>query len=603
MKYLNITYWRNILLCGGLVGTTFLSCTDDEMTTKAWTLEDSIKNSVHFQGVITPMRQPGQTRSLIMRGNGDKATSTNLFSDLTLTPAWNTRCTVDSLSNWYGMVNRRMSIKINGELFGNFFVSETGVIAAPLGPFVFGPTIGGGATSLAEAWYPSTGMVELDTFIVKKDQSAFDRLEASDLLYGRYNVGTNKIEFSHKMAQVEVHLRVNRVVPGTVVIGGIPTSVRDTIIRKVRSVRLANCFRAGKVDKTAATVSFAAGTLIPDMNSMDTVTLCHYPDSDKFGVDAYGNGDTTFCYKGLIFPQDTTMKLIVDIGGTEYEGELSRYTYNDGILYNINVDLMDELKFFIDDTCHVGDFLCVTEDGMTARAFDTAHIDSAYIRGYHPIGIIFSDSTSDFDRAMGWTHGYAIALDFAPEGSSSGTYWWANNTSTKYMATQYPGNWSAALTQMNGYEETHYITDDPNYNSGTHPAFFAAINYNSATPIAAEMLRSGTTSGWFLPSLGQEMLLLRNIGKPTSEAVTYGSNYYYWYDMTGTVRNNTNKVLNYAVPHLPYYNSFYSDGSSSWVTTEANEGYAYHMYFPWYMEWGWNWHKQNSCYVRPVIAF
>lgn len=134
--------------------------------------------------------------------------------------------------------------------------------------------------------------------------------------------------------------------------------------------------------------------------------------------------------------------------------------------------------------------------------------DMASIPSDGCVGVIFSTVTSAKDQANNWSHGYVIALN------NTGT----SNIKWKNVATPDDGydvfdiettdngtkdaSFQKLIDDLDGYTSSKKITDISD--EVTHPAFFAAKNYAVSIP--------ETTSGWYLPSMGQLALVVNNLG-------------------------------------------------------------------------------------------
>jgi hypothetical protein len=149
------------------------------------------------------------------------------------------------------------------------------------------------------------------------------------------------------------------------------------------------------------------------------------------------------------------------------------------------------------NTIEVGDYYCSTPSGqawiikvddlLTARATHSAT----------PVAVVFSTSTSTTDQEHGWRLGYAMALKDANDGATCA---WSTDNTKMVMSKQFPYKKEKDLTyfeDLDGYTYSHVVIDNPNYNSTTYPAFFAAYNYQNTVPV------SSLTSKWYLPSVGQ----------------------------------------------------------------------------------------------------
>lgn len=134
--------------------------------------------------------------------------------------------------------------------------------------------------------------------------------------------------------------------------------------------------------------------------------------------------------------------------------------------------------------------------------------------GYTPIkedciGIIFSTTTSSIDAEKGWKNGYVMAL----KNTKSENTVWAKNKGTdetvlNNIVCDSDGKYAEPLiADKEGYTNTVAMTDSKNgYTADTHPAFFETLGYN------AQYTAPESSSNWFLPSIGQLVDIMNNLG-------------------------------------------------------------------------------------------
>lgn len=226
-----------------------------------------------------------------------------------------------------------------------------------------------------------------------------------------------------------------------------------------------------------------------------------------------------------------------------------------------------------------------------------------------PIGVIFSSKTSDKDQTAGWKHGYAMALNDAEGGVV-----WSNTTDPKLITDQssYVANdLSLFLTDMDGLSHCS-LTIAENSNN---PAFYAAHNYGTSSSCGGEKNAAPTsvTSGWYLPSIGQWNLIVKNLGALVINP-TYNSSDQLYFWGTGssiTAGNAINRYINLAQPYNADVAILGGDSPDTfkwyWTSTEYNDSdscicfvaYPGNMCLRRTIKGDSN--KYNR--VRPVIAF
>lgn len=187
----------------------------------------------------------------------------------------------------------------------------------------------------------------------------------------------------------------------------------------------------------------------------------------------------------VYFPVIGGAALSVTPEAGKYKGIDVNYTYQN---YTVTRDLQVGDYYYADGSIYPGDMENIPSNGC--------------------VGVIFSTETSTTDTNLGWSHGYVVALN------NTGT----SNIKWKNVATADDGydvfdidatdkdskdkSFQALIDHLDGYTSSKKITD--NSNDATHPAFFAAKNYAVSIP--------ETTSGWYLPSMGQLALVMNNLG-------------------------------------------------------------------------------------------
>lgn len=147
------------------------------------------------------------------------------------------------------------------------------------------------------------------------------------------------------------------------------------------------------------------------------------------------------------------------------------------------------------------------------------------------IAVIFSTSTSTIDKGYGWTHGYAMAL----KNTANNTVWSTRKDQIFNVSTDIN---TIALyeSDMDGYSHSQTIKNIPDYITA-YPALNAAFTYNVAPP--------NNTSGWYLPSVGQWFLILKNLGGITWTLDYDAGSYGYWNSQhtDPTTGSNTNPAI------------------------------------------------------------
>jgi hypothetical protein len=150
-----------------------------------------------------------------------------------------------------------------------------------------------------------------------------------------------------------------------------------------------------------------------------------------------------------------------------------------------------------------------------------------------PIGVIFSNTPTPNNTLHNWTHGIALALTDA---NTNRVAWDSGGDPTNYT------NLGSILDD--GYTNTHYIKANKTVSTGSHQAFYYALNYgvtSGTTTYAAPS--KGNNSGWYLPCWGEWFDVLKNLGgyfpDYTKDYTTYATTKWF------TVNGSTSKLNNY----------------------------------------------------------
>jgi len=177
----------------------------------------------------------------------------------------------------------------------------------------------------------------------------------------------------------------------------------------------------------------------------------------------------------------------------------------------------------------VGDLIYA--DGYWNTAYDASF---AAEHG-EPIAIVFSTTTTAYDQDAAqngignFTHGYAMALKRADNGAPLAGGWCADVASlrtTPVTDIQYDNStdatqWTNITTDMEGLKHCNTaISYDGGANAASLLAIQSAKGYTPAAP--------ANTSGWYLPSIGQQYKWLVEFAKTWSSYNTVMGDYTKW---------------------------------------------------------------------------
>ncbi len=211
------------------------------------------------------------------------------------------------------------------------------------------------------------------------------------------------------------------------------------------------------------------------------------------------------------------------------------------------------------------------------------------------IAIVFNVGTSNADSIKGWKNGYAMALKNSGQKKA-----WATAEGNLQSGRQDYVSADTSLTNpgymvdLDGYSETQALLTNT---SATFPAAESATGYAVTAPEA--------TSGWYLPSVGQWVKILVNLGGLSATPHRYSASTAFWDYCSRTFISAINAKLTAVSDDV---DKFESDDIYYWTSTEYGSATAYEMHVN-YEEDGIDvdsWMKTygfQSCRVRPVIAF
>ncbi len=239
----------------------------------------------------------------------------------------------------------------------------------------------------------------------------------------------------------------------------------------------------------------------------------------------------------------------------------------------------------------IGDF--ITSDGTIIKHITTS--GSTYgtpVSGPgNIVGIVTSLSPTDGAKAAGYTHGYAMALT-----TNDAKMVWSSTNSYTFGT---PVSLDNAILDNKGYEWTDAIKSSTDY-AGHYEATHAAIGYAPAP---------SSSSGWFLPSVGQFYQLWINFCKPTHQAIVsdyYGTKQYSldqyddWvniYNLTANIAsyNHSWSLLN-SDRGILWTSSYNNSGVATVYSVQINNGDMTVHYYE-------NLNSWSTLPVRPFLAF
>ena len=297
----------------------------------------------------------------------------------------------------------------------------------------------------------------------------------------------------------------------------------------------------------------------------------------------------------------------------------------------------------------VKDFVAVNQEYHDAGGFDEPAVVGEYVFNdgtwgklenisatHYPIAVIFSNSTSEADKAKGYTHGYAMALVQAGPACA-----WATSSAKGVNAPvqdKFLTNIADIKADMNGLSETNKVlalsdakTADElktNYPSFYYATHFGTedVNVYGATSGGTSALKApDNVSPWYLGSIGQYYLVAKNLGGSSMNGETDASwqtgGSTYWYigstsianaagvstHITAAAEAMTKAGVTAYTPREITCNSSYT--TWYWTSSEFSAGHGFLVY--WYAGGNFSLDGDNGKSlvsdtnrgVRPVLAF
>ncbi len=228
------------------------------------------------------------------------------------------------------------------------------------------------------------------------------------------------------------------------------------------------------------------------------------------------------------------------------------------------------------------------------------------------IGIIFSTTVSDADQKSGWKHGYVMALTNA----ASNIPWSSNANSNiqEFPVSSDINTTTLMKADMDGYNHCQLmIKNHPTIktDSSIYPAFYYTLNYGGTAIGGTKYSPPSNSSGWYLPSIGQWYLIIRNLGGigdsyPFEDSTKFGL----WQGTTNIATIAINKYLAPVNGELIDWSS--SEGRWFWSSSEwsSNDVCALELnandYICLYYQWGGYPNKNVTDKIsraRAVLAF
>ena len=382
-----------------------------------------------------------------------------------------------------------------------------------------------------------------------------DNLKKYDLMYGKGDP-TGSIMFNHKICVMRLDVNSSLLSTDNI------TSIKGVTLTYVPTSGT-QLFASQEVYNFGA----SCDSTITDAGSLFL--------SNATGIGVTGGAAKV--YIAIPHRQNLYGTLYITIDAVDGSGTAMTYTLTNAISLTNGRMLMSTVHPLAIDLkanpVNIGDYMF--SDGTWGTLADNT--------GKTPIAVIFSKTTSALDQALGRTHGYAMALKNASTSIAWGPI--SGNPTGKYYTTT-----AAIIADKDGLTHTPYI------NSSTYPAGYAA-----ATTFKSTVAAPASTSGWYLPSIGQWYDICVNLGKMNATGYTDQSSYLYWASPAATTCV-TNLNAYFTPLTAGTYTSF-TTADYYWSSSEYNSTNAYTASF---YSGNVNLNYSGKTYanlVRGVVAF
>ena len=508
-----------------------------------------------------------------------------------------------TLNNDYIESGKNVTVRISNTGANSYsdYIYTTGASGAltPPSPVPYYPTDGTNVDFLA--YFPSFSGT---TFSIQTDQTSDANYVASDLMWATPLTNQAKttsnvtLTFSHKMAKIKV------------------TATAGTAVTQINSVTLKQVMPTVTFNTTSGVVSGLTGT--------------------AGDVKVVKDNTTSAVSGAAVIPAQTIDGQLLAIGvtlqggstGTAYYSVSSK-AFSAGGVYTLDITVSYP---------EVGATTAITgwtESGTgyvmplrSARVGDLYFSDgtwgtAAEFPDKTPIGIVFCTPTSSKDQALGYYHGYVMALKRANNGSNVANWCVSSLQSTQvtdvlYGSTTQAVQWGNITTDLDGLTHCNRALNGRTQSDLT--AINAAKTYSVNAPTSTTLLPN---SGWYLPSIGQQyqwLIAFASSGTYYANIKNYGnwtwrSDYQDFYlnnstysDASGNTATAINNYINGRLStdaNKALYESF-AKGHYLWSSTERTASHPFFLVFATngslYLD-GSSGKSNSGLQVRAVLAF
>lgn len=336
------------------------------------------------------------------------------------------------------------------------------------------------------------------------------------------------------------------------------------------------------IDMTIATVEDARVSL--DAEGADEASIRV---TAKMGSGCHGF--RAVCYPASVTLPSDRMQEYIQLNGSEIHSQDGTIEYIDlqpQTEYTIAVMAYDQFDFPCDITTLTVATTAPAGNQEAPAAGSYLYADGTWSKELKtnktPVAIIFSTQVSDKDRESGFTHGYAVAL----KGLEAAA--WTTEADEKESGSLISGTGNADINDLDGRSHSEALMAKPE----VHPAAAAAAGYGP-TPAGA--------SGWYLPSAGQMIAMMHNLGNLTDDSFSRQANGSASWSPEAAAAALTAVNAKLSTTGEGKYTPL---GTYTWTSSEASVMSAYYLYcHPSAGLMLQTYYKDSLFDIRPVLAF
>lgn len=352
------------------------------------------------------------------------------------------------------------------------------------------------------------GMLSTDNeFTVQTDQSSDANYCASDLMIGVPSTNpvpstteAVQLNFKHKLTKLNINFNV-----GT---SGIDLKGATVKVKNVKTTATVNIETGIVTESTSPAVADITAAVFDAAATTFTASVIFVPQTITANT-AFVEVETTSAGSFTApLSQDVTFE-----GGKKYT-YTAQFTGGGDPDEPVEIELkvgsvVDNWEDALLDQYAIGDYL--TKDGRILKESELSSLGNADAIKSAVVAVIFSKEVSDKDKAAGY-NAYAMSLDIV------GSKKWAQSNELLYNTDKDISEYADAKADLDGIENTIDVLANPNYFAGIETDEEAKKAYAFQYCQREEnqnVIPSLSSSGWFVPSFGQMIQIIENLGGVT----------------------------------------------------------------------------------------